>query len=148
MKCEDFRCCRTRGLKPSPLLRKRGVAAPSKRCCEATESGADGVVGSKKIAQAFSKIKCVFAASLRCAVLLCLLICVLIQPSYAADKWLSVRFKDFLVIGNANEPDIRRVGRYLEEFRSAFAMMFPKVEQTSSVPTTIVVFKNDESFVP
>ena len=148
MKCEDFRCCRTRGLKPSPLLGKGGVAAPSKRCCEATESGADGVVGSKKIAQAFSKIKCVFAASLRCAILLCLLICVLIQPSYAADKWLSVRFKDFLVIGNANEPDIRRVGRYLEEFRSAFAMMFPKVEQTSSVPTTIVVFKNDESFVP
>ncbi len=38
-----------RGLKPSPLLGKGGVAAPSKRCCEATESGADGVVGSKKI---------------------------------------------------------------------------------------------------
>jgi tetratricopeptide (TPR) repeat protein len=82
----------------------------------------------------------------RFAVLLCLLVCVFVQPSYAADKWLSVRFKDFLVIGNANEPDIRRAGRYLEEFRSAFAMMFPKVEQTSSVPATVVVFKNDESF--
>src|SRR3989442_15688721 len=31
------------------LLGKGGVAAPSKRCCEATESGADGVVGSKKM---------------------------------------------------------------------------------------------------
>src|SRR5438093_13711489 len=82
------------------------------------------------------------------AFLLCLLVFALVRPADAADKWLSVRSRNFLVIGNANEPDIRRVGRYLEEFRSAFAMMFPKVEQTSSVPTTIVVFKNDESFVP
>src|SRR5437867_5733567 len=71
-----------------------------------------------------------------------LLTCLFALPSYAADKWLSVRSKNFLVIGNANEPDIRRVGRSLEEFRSAFAMMFPKVDQTSTVPTTIIVFKN------
>src|SRR5439155_2075775 len=82
------------------------------------------------------------------AILLLLLFCAFARPCYAADKWLSVRSKNFLVIGNANEPDIRRAGRSLEEFRSAFAMMFPKVDQTSSVPTTIVVFKNDESFAP
>jgi len=82
------------------------------------------------------------------AILLLLLFCAFARPCYAADKWLSVRSKNFLVIGNANEPDIRRIGRYLEEFRSAFAMMFPKVDQASSVPTTIVVFKNDESFAP
>jgi tetratricopeptide (TPR) repeat protein len=76
------------------------------------------------------------------------LLCLLLQPAYAADKWLSVRSKNFVVIGNAAEPDIRRVGRYLEEFRSAFAMMFPRVDQTSSVPTTIIVFRNDESFTP
>ncbi|HYR85982.1 MAG TPA: hypothetical protein VE422_17980 [Terriglobia bacterium] len=76
------------------------------------------------------------------------LLCLLIQPAYAADKWLSVRSKNFVVIGDASEADIRRVGRYVEEFRSAFAMMFPKVDQTSSVPTTIIVFKNDESFKP
>jgi len=76
------------------------------------------------------------------------LLCLLIQPAYAADKWLSVRSKNFVVLGNASESDIRRVGRYLEEFRSAFAMMFPRVDQTSSVPTTIIVFKNEESFRP
>ncbi|HLH32412.1 MAG TPA: tetratricopeptide repeat protein [Terriglobia bacterium] len=50
--------------------------------------------------------------------------------------------------GNAGESDIRRVGRTLEEFRSAIATLFPKVDQTSAVPTTILVFKNDESFKP
>ena len=69
-------------------------------------------------------------------------------PTFAADKWLSIHTKNFLLVGNAGESDIRRVGRTLEEFRTAFAMLFPKMEQTSSVPTTILVFKNDEAFKP
>jgi tetratricopeptide (TPR) repeat protein len=71
-----------------------------------------------------------------------------VTPARAADKWISVRFKDFLVVGNANEADIRKVGRSLEEFRSALAMMFPKMDQTPAVPVTVLVFKNDESFAP
>src|SRR3989475_992711 len=55
MKSEDFRCCRTWGLKPSPLLGKGGVAAPSKRCCEATLAGADGVVRSREIVLEFER---------------------------------------------------------------------------------------------
>ena len=70
------------------------------------------------------------------------------MPAFAADKWLSIHTKNFLLVGNASESDIRRVGRTLEEFRSAVAMVFPKMEQTSSVPATIFVFKNDESFKP
>src|SRR5262249_776832 len=79
-----------------------------------------------------------------------LLLCsgVLPGPAFGADKWLSIHTKNFLLVGNANESDIRRVGRTLEEFRSAISMLFPKMEQTSSVPTTILVFKNDESFKP
>ena len=69
-------------------------------------------------------------------------------PGFAADKWLNIRSKNFLLVGNASESDIRRVGRTLEEFRSALAMMFPKMEQTSSVPVTVLVFKNDESLKP
>jgi len=70
------------------------------------------------------------------------------HPATAADKWLSIHSKNFLLVGNASESDIRRVGRTLEEFRSAVAITFPNMEQTSSVPTTILVFKNDESFKP
>src|SRR5215467_10868622 len=68
--------------------------------------------------------------------------------AYSADKWTSIHTKNFTLVGNAGESDIRRAGRTLEEFRSAVAMMFPKMDQTSSVPTTILVFKNDESFKP
>src|ERR1700681_3995560 len=70
------------------------------------------------------------------------------HPAIAADKWLSIHSKNFLLVGNASESDIRRVGRTLEEFRSAVAVVFPKMEQASSAPTTILVFKNDESFKP
>jgi len=69
-------------------------------------------------------------------------------PTFAADKWLSIHTKNFLLVGSAGESDIRRVGRTLEEFRTALAMLFPKMEQTASVPTTILVFKNDEAFKP
>src|SRR5262249_36571370 len=62
-------------------------------------------------------------------------------PAFAADKWLSIHTKNFLLVGNASESDIRRVGRTLEEFRSAVSMTFPKMEQTSSVPTTIMVLR-------
>jgi len=72
----------------------------------------------------------------------------LARPSLAADKWLSIRSRNFLLVGNAGESDIRRVGRTLEDFRTALAMMFPKMDQTSTVPVTVLVFKNDESFKP
>ena len=69
-------------------------------------------------------------------------------PAFSADKWISVRFKDFLLVGNAAEGDIRRIGRSLEEFRSAFGTIFPKMDQTAPIPVTVLVFKNDESFAP
>ncbi len=72
----------------------------------------------------------------------------LANTAAAADKWLSIQTKNFQLVGNANESDIRRVGRTFEEFRSALASVFPKVDQASSVPTTILIFKNDESFQP
>src|SRR5437016_8034106 len=70
------------------------------------------------------------------------------QPSLAADKWLSIRSRNFLLAGNAGESEIRRVGRTLEDFRTALAMMFPKMDQSSTVPVTVLVFKNDESLKP
>jgi len=72
----------------------------------------------------------------------------LVHPAFAADKWLSIHSRNFQLVGNAGEAEIRRVGRILEEFRTALAMMFPKMDQTSPVPVTVVVFKNDESMKP
>src|SRR2546422_5128066 len=72
----------------------------------------------------------------------------LAHTSLAADKWLNIRSRNFLLVGNASESDIRRVGRTLEDFRTALAMMFPKMDQSSTVPVTVLVFKNDESLKP
>jgi len=72
----------------------------------------------------------------------------LAQPASAADKWLRIHSKNFLLVGNAGESDIRRIGRSLEEFRTAVGIMFPKMEQTPTAPLTVIVFKNDESFKP
>jgi tetratricopeptide (TPR) repeat protein len=71
-----------------------------------------------------------------------------VSPAYAADKWLSIQSKNFLLVGNASESAIRRVGRDLEEFRAAFATIFPAVGQQSSSPITVLVFKDDDSFKP
>ena len=69
-------------------------------------------------------------------------------PVSAKDNWLSVRSKNFLLIGNANEKQIRQVGMRLEQFREVFAQLFPKAVHSSPVPTTVIVFKSDESYRP
>jgi tetratricopeptide (TPR) repeat protein len=68
--------------------------------------------------------------------------------SQAADKWLSVRSKNFLLVGNASESSIRRVDRTLEEFRAGFALLFPGIAQQAPPPITVVVFKDDAAFRP
>jgi tetratricopeptide (TPR) repeat protein len=77
-----------------------------------------------------------------------LVLLLLVHPAFAADKWLSIHSRNFQLVGSASEAEIRRVGRTLEEFRTALAMMFPKMDQTSPVPVTVIVFKNDESMKP
>ena len=83
------------------------------------------------------------------ALCLCLLAVVAQHtPVAAKDTWVSLRTKNFLMLGNASEKDIRRVGVRLEQFREVFTALFPKVRFNSPVPTTVVVFKNDSSYGP
>src|SRR5260370_39219419 len=69
-------------------------------------------------------------------------------PFQAADKWLSIRSKNFLLVGNASESAIKRVGRELEEFRAAISKISRAVNQQSTIGTTVIVFKDDSSFRP
>lgn len=79
----------------------------------------------------------------------CLLLAVSsLAPVAAKDTWTSVRSKNFLLVGNASEKDIRRVGTRLEQFREVFSRLFTNMNVNSPVPTTVVVFKNDESYRP
>ena len=71
-----------------------------------------------------------------------------IPAAFAADKWLSVRTRNFLLVGNASESSIKRVGRELEEFRTGLGLIYKGIDQPSVVGTTVVVFKDDQSFRP
>lgn len=66
----------------------------------------------------------------------------------AKDKWLSIKTENFLLIGNASEKEIREVGLKLEQFRYVFMRVLPNVRFNTPVPTTVVVFKSDDSFAP
>jgi hypothetical protein len=64
------------------------------------------------------------------------------------DTWTSVRSKNFFLIGNASEKDIRRVAERLEKFREVFGRLFPKTKLNAPVPTTVIVFKSDSYYKP
>lgn len=69
-----------------------------------------------------------------------------VHPVSAKDEWIQIKSKNFLLIGNATEKDIRKVGTRLEEFRETFRLLFPKMSVTSQVPINVIVFKNASSY--
>ena len=71
-----------------------------------------------------------------------------LQTATAKDTWTSVRSKNFHLVGNASEKDIRRIGVQLEQFRDVLSRLIANVKAGSSVPITVVVFKSDASFKP
>ena len=83
------------------------------------------------------------------AVSLCLFLVVSKHATVAAkDTWVSLRTKNFTLLGNASEKDIRKVGQRLEQFREVFTLLFPRIKFNTPVPTTVIVFKSDTSYRP
>lgn len=66
----------------------------------------------------------------------------------AKDEWVKVQSKNFSMVGNAGEKELRRVATKLEQFREVFRQLLPKMKFTSPVPTSVIVFKNDKAFMP
>ena len=66
----------------------------------------------------------------------------------AKDEWLQVRSKNFFLVGNASEKDIRKVATKLEQFRETFRLLFPNATFTNAVPTNVVVFKSMSAYRP
>lgn len=79
-----------------------------------------------------------------------LLLFVLIAPLTveAKDNWLRVQTKNFTLVGNASEKDMRQVATKLEQFRDVFTRLFTAAKFTSPVPTTVLVFKSKSSYKP
>ena len=64
------------------------------------------------------------------------------------DNWRSVRTNNLFVIGNADPEKLRQVAAWLEFFHGAFARLVSRNVLNSSVPTTVIIFRDDASFVP
>ncbi len=67
-------------------------------------------------------------------------------PAAAKDEWIQVKSKNFLLIGNASEKDIRKVATRLEQFRETFRLLFAGINLTSPIETNVVVFKSDGAY--
>ena len=80
---------------------------------------------------------------------LCLLCAVTPATAAAAaarDGWAGVRSPHYLLVGDTTEGELREVAIRFEQFRNAFSQLFPASGLASSVPTTVVVFKDFESY--
>lgn len=64
----------------------------------------------------------------------------------AKDGWLRIQSKNFQLVGNASEKDLRRVATKLEQFRYVFTQLFPRMNFNSPIPTRVVVFRDKKSF--
>ena len=87
--------------------------------------------------------------SLTLVVLLCLALAPTARPEpLLRDTWTSVRSRNFHLVGNASERDIRQVATRLEQFREVFSRLFTRLRFDTLVPTTVIVFKNNSSYRP
>jgi hypothetical protein len=64
------------------------------------------------------------------------------------ETWRSVRTNHLFIIGNADPEKLRQVASWLEFFHSTFAKLVSRNVLDSSVSTTVVIFKDDASFMP
>lgn len=64
------------------------------------------------------------------------------------ESWRSIRTNNLFLVGNAAEEDLRQAALWLEFFHSSFAQLISRSVVDSSVPTTVIVFKDDPSFIP
>jgi tetratricopeptide (TPR) repeat protein len=66
----------------------------------------------------------------------------------AKEQWTRVQSANFTFVGNASERDIREIAVKLEQYRNFLARLFDRAHVSQTVPTTILVFKNDATFKP
>lgn len=64
----------------------------------------------------------------------------------ADEKWTEIRSENFHLVGNAAPSEINQVAVKLEQFRFVFTKLFKQFNFTAPIPTTVLVFKDDQSF--
>ncbi|HJR07855.1 MAG TPA: tetratricopeptide repeat protein [Pyrinomonadaceae bacterium] len=82
----------------------------------------------------------------RCATLALCFVFVASAVAEAKEGWVGVRSPHYLLVGDTTESELREVAIRFEQFRNAFSQLFPASGLASSVPTTVVVFKDYDSY--
>lgn len=90
------------------------------------------------------KIFSKFLQFVRCLFLLPAVFCIYVS---AADKWFEVRTENFHLVGNAAPEEIKQTGLKLEQFRLVFTQLFKNYNFVSPIPTTVIVFKDEQTFL-
>lgn len=84
------------------------------------------------------------------SVLKILLVCAVFAAANASvsaqSGWLRIQSKNFQLVGNASEENLRRAATKLEQFRHVFTQLFPQMKFNSPIPTRVVVFKDKKTF--
>jgi tetratricopeptide (TPR) repeat protein len=88
-----------------------------------------------------------FAVAIFLVVLLGVSMCTT-AAAQTRESWRSVRTNNLFVIGNADADKLRQVAVWLEFFHTAFGRLVSHNVLDASVPTTVVVFRDDASFIP
>lgn len=65
-----------------------------------------------------------------------------------AENRISVQSKNFFLVGNASEKDIRQVAVRLEQFREVFGRLFNRARLNAPSPIHVIVFKSRADYRP
>jgi len=79
---------------------------------------------------------------------LVVLLSTIVAPAHAPERWTSVQSKNFFLIGNASDKDIKQVAQQLEQFREVATQLFKNDNVHSPLPTRVIVFRNDNAYRP
>lgn len=68
--------------------------------------------------------------------------------SFGANEWTSVRSRNFYVVGEVPEAEVRNVTERLEQFRDVFSQLFPQFASDTKTNANVIVFRDAESYRP
>src|SRR5215468_1581510 len=66
----------------------------------------------------------------------------------APAAWRRIDSPNFIVVGDASARDLRAMATKFEAFRETLRRVMPAVTSASPVPTVVVVFASEDSFLP
>jgi tetratricopeptide (TPR) repeat protein len=66
----------------------------------------------------------------------------------ATPAWTIVSSPNFVLLGDTGEKSLHDVALRLEQFRAVIALLFPRLKQSTGVPTVVVVFGSNKAYEP